>query len=323
MPAIQDTPTRLPSAEFHVFYHWNIGNSELQAQPAAVSATARSPLSGCTILILAVLMLVFLIGFSIWTPFRQATEIEKFTKSAPEPLPVLSLEAEESDARSLQERLEMFRSDISDESKEARIELSAKDLNLAVAMYPALEELRRSFYVKGIESEDLIIDICYQLNGRPRLAKEGEDGPITADPRYLVGTLHGRPFLSKRELVLNVENLDVPGAEVAEGFMGHFSSLRIFEKSLNDPEIGPVMARLTSAAIQGDKLVLARIPGDPVPDVVTDEVFMKSGGKIALFLGGAALIFIVLAGTLLYLGYRRQLQKLEVDEETNQTSNDA
>jgi hypothetical protein len=288
-----------------------------------VSATARSPLSGCTILILAVLMLVFLIGFSIWTPFRQATEIEKFTKAQPEPLPVISLETEDAAARSLQERLELFRSDLSDEKKEARIELSAKDLNLAVAMYPAIEELRKSFFVRSIEDEKLVIDICYQLNGRPRLAKEGEDGPITADPRYLIGTLYGHPFLTKRELVLNVDRLDVPNAEVAEGFMGHFSSLRIFEKSLNDPEIGPVMAKLTSATLEGDKLVLARIPGDPVPDVVPDELFQKTGGKIALFLGGAALIFILLAGSALYLGYRKQLQKLQESEKTNESSSDA
>ncbi|MEP4079339.1 hypothetical protein [Haloferula sp.] len=288
-----------------------------------MSATARSPLSGCTILILAVLMLVFLIGFSIWTPFRQATEIEKFTKAEPEPLPVLSLETEEMAARSLQERFERFRSDISDEEKEARIELDAKDLNLAVAMFPALEELRRSFLVRSIENESLVIDICYQLNGRPRLAREGEEGPVTADPRYLVGTIHGHPLLTKRELVLKVDRLDVPGAEVAEGFMGHFSTLRIFEKSLKDPEIGPVMAKLTQASLDGDKLVLARIPGDPVPDVVPDEVFQKTGSKIALFLGGAAVIFILLAGTVLYVGYRKQLQKLQESEETNEDSSDA
>ena len=268
-------------------------------------------------------MLVFLIGFSIWTPFRQADEIEKFTQADAEPVPVLSLETEEIAAQSLQQRLEAFRRDLSDEEKDARIELTAKDLNLAVAMYPALEELRRSFLVKAIEDEQLVIDICYQLNGRPRLAKEGEDGPITADPRYLIGTLYGHPFLSKRELVLNVDRLDVPDAEVAEGFMGHFSSLRIFEKSLKDPEIGPVMAKLTSASLEGDKLVLARIPGDPVPDVVTDGAFEKAGGKIALFLGGAALIFILLAGTVLYVGYRKQLQKLEASEETSDPPSDA
>lgn len=288
-----------------------------------MSATARSPLSGCTILILAVLMLVFLIGFSIWTPFRQATEIEKFTREAPEPLPVLSLETEEIPARELRERLELFRSDLSDDEKEVRIELSAKDMNLAIAMFPAIEELRKSFLVKKIEDGALIIDICYQLNGRPRLAKEGEDGPITADPRYLIGTIHGHPMLTKRELVLQVDSLDVPNAEVAEGFMGHFSTLRIFEKSLKDPEIGPVMAKLTYAGLEGNKLVLARIPGDPVPDVVTDEAFQKSGGKIAMFLGGAALIFIVLAGAILYWGYRKQLQKLQESEETNEPSPDA
>lgn len=268
-------------------------------------------------------MLVFLIGFSIWTPFRQAKEIEKFTQPEAKPLPVLSLETESIAAQNLRDRFEKFREDLADGTKEARIELDSNDMNLSVAMFPALEELRESFWVREIEDDQLVIDICYRLNGRPRLAKEGEDGPITADPLYLIGTIHGSPFLSKRELVLNVDSLDVPGAEVAEGFMGHFSSLRIFEKSLNDPQIGPAMAQLTYAGIEDDKLVLARIPGDPVPDVVTDETFQSTGGKIALFLGGAALIFVLLAGTALYLGYRKQLEKLQKSEETNIPSSDA
>lgn len=292
--------------------------------PHPVSATARSPLSGCAILISAVVMLVFLIGFTIWIPFRQAAEMEKFTEAEPTPLPVDPIEGNETAVNALVERLESFRSVLSDEEKEARLRLSANDLNLAIAAFPVVEELRGSFRVREIKDDELVIDICYRLNGRPRLTREDEEGTVTADPRYLIGTIHGHPMLSRREIVLKVDRLDVPGAEVPEGFMGHFSTLRLFEQKLEDPNLGPVFAKLTRAEIDGDQLVIARVPGEPLPDVITDEQFQKGGGKVVIFLGAAAVVFLVLAGSVLFIGYRTQLRKLEAEErQTNSGDPDA
>lgn len=279
-----------------------------------MSDSARSPLSGCAILIAAVCMLLFLIGFSAWVPFRQAAAMEKFT--APEASPVPVAPVDPTQAAELDTRLRNFQQALAVEGEEAEATFTADDLNRIIAHYPQLEELRGTFHVQGIRDGRIIVDICYQLNGRPRLAKEGEDALITADPRFLIGTMQVTPFLSKRELSLRVESLEVPGAEVDEGFMGHFSTLRILERFLEDPTIGSAMARLTSAQVREDRLVLSRTPGQPIPDVVTDEEFQKSGSKVALFIGGAMLLFLLVAGTLLYLGYRTQLKKLQEEERT-------
>lgn len=300
-----------------------LGDHEIPVQPPAVSDSARSPLSGCAILIAGVLMLVFLIGFAIWQPFRQAAEIEKFTQEQPAPVPSPSISEFEAQTASLIERLESFRSSLTNPEATAVIQLDAQDLNLAISQFEPLEQLRTTFHVDAIRDDHLVISICYQLNGRPRLAKEGEDGPITSDPRYLIGTLKAKPMLTKRELVVSVDSLDVPGAEIPEGFMGHFSTLRIFEASKEHPIIGPAMAQLTSAKLEGGKLVLSRIPGAPIPDVVTDEQFQKSGGKIAIFLGGAVVIFLIFAGLVLFIGYRTQLRKIQEQEKTNQPHTDA
>jgi hypothetical protein len=275
-----------------------------------VSDSARSPLSGCLILVAAVGILAALIGFSIWVPFRQAAEIEKFTQPEPEPVPALDLGEHEAAARDLMARLESFRSDLSAEDQDAKLRLSAEDLNLAVSRFEALAELRGSFYVREIADAHLVIDICYRLNGRPRLAREGEDGPVTADPRYLIGTIYAKPRLSKREFALEVDRLEVPGSTVPDGFMGHFSTLRLFEAAKDDPAIGEPMGRLTGTSLEDGHLVLARVPGDPIPETVSDESFSAAGGKVALFLGGAMLVFLALAGTILFIGYKAQLRKI-------------
>ncbi len=283
-----------------------------------MSDTARSPLSGCAILIAAVCMLLFLIGFSVWVPFRQAAAMESFTRPAPAPVP--TAEVSETAGEQLDARLRDFTKSLEDSDETARLELSAADLNVAIARYPHFQELRGTFFVKDIREDEILVDINYQLNGRPRLTKDGEEGFVTSDPRYLVGTIHVTPLLSKRELSLHVNKLDVPGAEVDEGFMGHFSTLRILERYLDDPHLGPAMAQLTRASIEDGQLVLARHPGEAVPDVMTDEQFQKSGSKVAWFIGGALLLFLLVAGTLLFLGYRTQLKKIQEQERTNSDS---
>ena len=84
-------------------------------------ASARSPFAGCLILILALAILVFLIGFSAWMPFRQAAEIEKFTKPDPAPLEIDPIAGNETKVNALVERLEAFRAGLGgDADKPAR-----------------------------------------------------------------------------------------------------------------------------------------------------------------------------------------------------------
>jgi hypothetical protein len=269
-------------------------------------ASARSPFAGCLILILALLLLIGLIGFTAWMPFRQATEIEKFTKEAPAPLVVEPTEGNEAKVNTLVERLEAFRTALNDDAKPASIELTADDLNLAIAAFPQVAELRKSFRIREITADALVVDICYQLNGRPRLAKENEEGLMASDPRYLIGTIKGRPQLARRELALQVDALEVPGSTVPDGFMEHFSTLRLFERYLKDPVLGPAMGKMTRAEVKDGKMVLARIPGENPPEVVSDDTFQKGSQRFLTLLGIAACLFLAFAAAMVFLGIRKQ-----------------
>ncbi|MCW1921689.1 hypothetical protein OKA05_03935 [Luteolibacter arcticus] len=272
-------------------------------------ASARSPFAGCLILILALLMLVCLIGFTAWMPFRQATEIEKFTKAAPTPLAVDPIEGNETKVNALVERLEIFRTELNDAAKPARIELTADDLNLAIAAFPQVEQLRKSFRIREITADALVIDICYQLNGRPRLTKDGEEGFMTSDPRYLIGTIKGQPHLARRELALKVNALDVPGSAVPDGFMEHFSTLRLFERYVKDPVLGPAMGQMTRAEIKDGKMVLARVPGENPPETVSNATFQQGSNRFLTVLGIVACIFLAFAATMVIVGIRRQKRR--------------
>lgn len=259
-------------------------------------------------MILALLMLVGMIGFTLWVPFKQYAEIEKFTAPQPAPVPTEDLAANEAKVADLTDRLDKFQGELKgDASKPARLELGVQDLNLAIAAYKPVQELRGTFRVKEITKDALIIDINYKLNGKPRLPKDGEEGPLTSDPRYLIGTLKAKPRLAGRELALQVDSLEAAGgAPVAEGFLQNFSTLRIFESSLKDPALGPAMAALTRAELEPGKLVLSRVPGENPPETVNEADFRSGSNRLLTWLGIFACVFLAFVAVIVFVSIRRQ-----------------
>ena len=167
-----------------------------------------------------------------------------------------------------------------------------------------VQDLRGTFRVTAIEGETLRIAISFPLNGKPRLARNDEGGLITADPRHLNGTLIARPALLKREVVLRIDHLLVPGASVPREFIGQMSPYRITERYLQHPVLGPAMARLTSVAVSDGRLVLRRMPGEPPPDTITDEQVDQASTRLFTVLGIASTVFLLFAGAVVFIGLR-------------------
>ena len=270
--------------------------------------SARSPFAGCAILIAALAVMVFLIGFSVLTLFRQFNEIAKFTDVKPVPIEISSLENKEADLNRLAERIETFRQQLAGDT-EASLALSADDLNLAIAAYEPLKELRGTFRVASIEGGTLRLAISFPLNGRPRFAREGEPGWIASDQRFLNGTMVARPNLLKREVILSIDTIEVPGKKVAPEFIDQMSPYRIAERYLIDPVIGPAMAKFTRVGVTDGKLMLTRIPNEIPADMITDKQVDSASTKLFTVLGIAAACFLAFAGVVVLIGIRAKARK--------------
>ncbi len=273
-------------------------------QPEAVRQTsARSPFAGCAILIAALAVMIFLIGFSVVTLFRQYNEIAKFTGEKPIPIEVTSLERVDAQQMELSGRLERFQQNLSGDA-ETSLALSVDDLNLAIAAYERFKDLRGTFRVIGIEGEIMRIAISFPLNGKPRFAREEEKSWIASDSRYLNGTLVARPHLLKREVVLSLDNIEIPGATVPREFIDQMSPYRITERYLTDTLIGPAMAKLTHIEVTGGKIVLTRKPGENPADLITNEQVDAGSTRLFTTLGIAAATFLTFAGIIVFIGAR-------------------
>lgn len=270
--------------------------------------SARSPFAGCAILIAALVVMIFLIGFSIATLFRQSSAIEKFTAERPVPIEVSSLENQEAALNPLSERIEAFRQQLLGD-RETSLALSADELNLAIAAYTPFLDLRRTFRVVSIEGDTLRIAVSFMLNGRPRLARKGEPSWIASDARYLNATLIARPQLLKHEVVLEVERIEVPGVTVPQGFIGQFSPYRVMERYLSDPVLGPAMAKFTRVEIKDGKLVLTRRPNEVPADHVSNAQVDSASSRLFKVLGIAAATFLAFAGIIVLIGVRAKARK--------------
>jgi hypothetical protein len=268
-----------------------------------IGANAHSPFAGCAILIAALAVMVFLVGFSTWGLFRQYAEIAKFTATTPVPVEISTLDGREGEINPLAEKLQGFRHELAGEGA-ATLALTPAEMNLAIAAYEPFKELRGTFRVLAVDGPVLKIGIAFKLNGKPRLARAGERGWIASDPRYLNAIVVARPQLLGREVVLKLESINVPDAAVPGEFTGQMSPYRITERYLTDPVIGPAMGKLTSVEVVDGGLVLRRKPGEVPADRISDAEVDFASSRLFTVLGIVACLFLVVVGILIVVGLR-------------------
>lgn len=277
---------------------------------SANQATDRSPFAGCAILIAGVGVMIFLVGFSILTLFRQYGEIVKFTSTAAQILEISPLEKEPGKLNALADKIRLFNQQLSGD-EHATLALNAEELNLAIAAYEPFKDLRGTLKINQIQDQFIWIQISFQLNGKPRLARADEKGWVTSDSRYLNGVLKVKPIIANKELSLMVEDIIVPGAVVPKPFMEQMSPYRLMERYIADKEIGPAMAKLNLVEVIGGELRVSRIPGALIQGEIGNHEVDMAGSRFFLIFGLACCAFLSLAGIVVWVGLvkKRRLEK--------------
>ena len=268
-----------------------------------IGANAQSPFAGCAILIAALAVMVFLVVFSTWGLFRQAHEIEKFTAVAAQPVAVAAIDDRDAEINRLAEKLEKFRAELAGDG-ETTLALTPAELNLAIAVYEPFADLRGTLRVVAVDGPALRLAICFKLNGKPRLARPGEQGWIHSDPRFLNATLLARPELLGKEVVLKLEAIEVTNAKVPVEFKEQMSPYRITERYLGDALLGPAMGKLTAVAVADGCVVLRRKPGQVPGDRISAGQVDFASSRLFTVLGVVACGFLLFVGTLILVRAR-------------------
>ncbi len=248
-------------------------------------------------------MVLFLLGFSVVVLFRQFNEIQKFTDAKPVPVEIVLLDERERELNDLAEKLEIFRQGVQDEES-AALELTAEEMNLAIAAFESFKDLRGMLRVSEITPESVRFEISFQLNGRPRLAQKGESGLVASDPRYLNGIMIAKPALLQREVVLQLQDIEVAGVTVPREFIEQMSPYRIAERYLETEGIGTVMAEITAVNLVAGRVRFEKNAGEVAQDVVSNEEIDSASVRLGKFFAIAATLFLIFTGFVIFMGLR-------------------
>lgn len=245
----------------------------------------HSPFAGCTIIGAAGVVMVFLVGFTIWSLLRVTDAMESFTQETAAPTPILDPAKHETAFNDLARRLDGFQASIL-AGDPAELALSALDINLAIAAHEPFKDLRSTFYVQSITERELTVQISYPINGKPL----GDGGN-----RYLNGTFYGVPVLDSGHLLVEMRTIDSLKGDVPDQFVAHLSDHQITAPYLEDPVLGPLMKKLTGVKMAQDALILTADPAKETPgkQALTRDEFEKTK-VIALVSLGSVMAIISL-----------------------------
>lgn len=271
------------------------------SQPEASApkkVTGSTPFAGCLIMVVAMLVLLFLIGFAGWSVFRLDKEIAKFTTETPRAVAVAPTEGAEAQLNSLKAKLEEFNHQLATGAGDARLALSRDELNLAIAAFEPLKELRGTFHVEELGAGTMRVAICFKLNAKP----------LQDSFRYLNGTMLVRPELTEGEILLRVESLDA-GAPVPPEFLEHFSPYRISQRYMEDPVLGPAMKSLTGIEVTDGQVILRRLQSENPPAPITPAQAEAGKSRFMKLFGFIATMFLVCVAIVLWIGLRAAKRK--------------
>lgn len=262
--------------------------------------STRSPFAGCTIVIVGICAMVFLVCFVIWNLFKLDDEISKFTTDTAIATPVPDLVDNAAAFNRYKAKVELFKSAVENQ-QEAQLRVTAEDINLTIAADARFKDLRKTFSVTSIQDGKLHVQISFPLRGQP----------MSGEMRYLNGTMVAVPSLAGPEIILTIEQINSPVADVPEGFIGQMSPYRIAQRYMDDETLGPWMAKLTTLSIDEDAVILSYVPS-AAPGPKDISPFVKRA--LALFAIFLVLFLATIVAVIIASRHRRTEAPVAADD---------
>lgn len=262
------------------------------ASPSAEEAPKKfSPFAGCSIFIIAGVLVISMLGFTAWSYFKVKGTIAEFTGETAQTIETMDLAGKESSQVALKEKLVGFRHQIEARHK-AQISLNADEMNLAIATFDILKPHRSHLHVGSIDEGQIEAHIAF-----PVKAGMGSD-----NMRYINATILIEPELVEGAAFPRITQVNTnTGTEIPEQFR-QFISETLLHPLREDEELGPLFSSLSGVEIKGDTLLLQTDPeyqptAKPSPETKQSmfERLMTGFAIIAVFFLAIVSVIIILS----------------------------
>jgi len=204
-----------------------------------------SPLAGCSMFIIAGVLVLGMIAFATWSYFKVKNTISGFTQEEPKKIELVETQGKEAAQIALNTKLTDFTHRI-EAHQLGELSLNADELNLAIATYPILKPHRKNLFITSIDQDGIHAQIAYPIK-----AQLGSDAM-----RYLNGNLTLVPELVEGAPFPRITQIKADqGGEIPEAFL-KFISETLLHPFLDDSEMSPLFHSLSSVEMKGDTLIL-------------------------------------------------------------------
>ncbi len=263
-----------------------------QASPSPDEAPRKfSPFAGCSIFIIAGVLVISMLGFTAWSYFKVKRTIAEFTGETPQTIETADLVGKESAQVRLKEKLVGFRHQIEARHKN-QITLNADEMNLAIATFDILKPHRKRLHVEAIEEGHIGARIAFPVKA----------GMGSENMRFINAAILIEPELVEGAAFPRITKVNTnTGTEMPEQFR-QFISETLLHPLREDKELGPLFSSLSGVHIEGDALVLQIDPeyqptAQPSPETRQSmfERLMTGFAVIAAFFLAIVAFIIILS----------------------------
>jgi hypothetical protein len=206
--------------------------------------SGSNPFYGCAILIIAACTFGGIIGYTLYSGYKQNKEIDSFTEHDAPALPVAALT--DAHRTELEGKLDAF-TKVAKNKKPVKLPLSVEELNQLITLAGEKEvaDYRGIMRFTGLDAKTgrILADIRWKMNNLPF---------VKAPDRFLVGSAVFVPKVGNGTFDLYIETVTVPGKTVSPGFIGQLQNIPWLNLAKIKPEIADVMKLVNKFEFTGD-----------------------------------------------------------------------
>ncbi|WP_170157090.1 hypothetical protein [Roseimicrobium gellanilyticum] len=212
--------------------------------------SGSNPFYGCAIMIIAALTFGGIVGWMLYSGYKQDKEIASFTVHDAPSLAASVLT--DATREALQKKIDAF-SEEAKKDKPATLTLSLEDLNQVIALAGEKKigdyDYRNVVHFTAMDGKAgrLLANIRWQMNNLP-LSK--------APDRFLVGSASFLPRVDGGNFDVYLDTVEVPGKTVSPGFIGQLQTIPWLAVSKNNTDVAEVLKHVGAVEFLPDSSAL-------------------------------------------------------------------
>lgn len=250
-----------------------------------------SPIAGCLIFCILILVFSALGGFIVYTYFDHKKAVTSITEGKPETLPALQ-NIEPNSMAKLNNKLTTFSTAVL-QGEICELKITAYEINLAISRFEKMQEFQGKLWVTSITKDAIQAKACLPMKAN------------FSQLCYMNGDITLSPVIAQGSLFPKITSITPNNGNPVPEKMIKFLPQALFSAYRNDTDLKDVFHKLSSATLHDGYMLITSDPNHiPMDNVET------AGGDENLYTGlaifGIVFFIVFSSSVLIYFVFKRR-----------------